>query len=109
MNSQKRNDHETKGEIALGQKQKRFDVNGLMDIHFFFFFGFFRNLFRWYAKSIAYVKSCQKSVAQEECARERGVGEATPLGIRCEHADDKQEFMHTSGVDVSKKLLQKHN
>lgn len=32
-----------------GKKQKRFDVNGLMDIHSFFFFKF---LFHWYAKSV---------------------------------------------------------
>lgn len=31
------------------KKQKRFDVNGLMDIHSFFFFKF---LFHWYAKSV---------------------------------------------------------
>lgn len=36
------------------------------------------------------------------------MGSSQSEDIWCEHwADDKQEFMHTSGVDVSKDLLTK--
>lgn len=84
-------------------KQKQFDVNGLMVIHFCVVFVFeFSNAMQ---NTFAY---CIREEFDRNAERKKRVHRRAPWDIWCEHAtDDKQEFMHTSGVDVAKELAAK--
>lgn len=90
------------GQLSWSLPRKRRRANGLMVIHFRIVFGFPTlckiHLLIVYVRNL--IEPEKKTLTIEE----------THWDIWCEHVThDKQEFMHTSGLDVAKELLQKHN